>query len=119
MKLASERPELKVVHDQIGAPTSTLELAPALWDVLARGEKGIYHAACAGQASWFEFARATLELSGVQGVTVLPCSTAEFPRPAVRPRYSVLDCSRLATLRGRTLAPWRSALATFLESQTS
>ncbi|MBL8859390.1 MAG: dTDP-4-dehydrorhamnose reductase [Planctomycetes bacterium] len=119
LKLASERSELKVVHDQVGAPTSTLELAPALWDVLARGEAGIYHAACAGQASWYEFARATLELSGVKGVTVLPCSTAEFPRPAVRPRYSVLDCSRLAALRGRTLAPWRAALAQFIESQNS
>ncbi|MDZ4774056.1 MAG: dTDP-4-dehydrorhamnose reductase [Planctomycetota bacterium] len=114
LKLASERPELKVVHDQIGSPTSTLELAPALWDVLARGDAGIYHAACDGQASWFEFACATLELSGVRGVKVAPCTTEEFPRPAVRPRYSVLDCSKLAKLRGKTLAPWRKALETFL-----
>lgn len=119
LNLAKDRSELKVVHDQIGSPTSTLELAPALWDVLLRGEAGVYHAACEGQASWFELACATLELSGVRHVKVLPCSTEEFPRPAVRPRYSVLDCSRLTKLRGRALAPWRTALETFLRSQAS
>ncbi len=113
--LARDRTELRVVHDQVGTPTSTLELAPALWDVLARGDAGVYHAACDGQASWFDFAVATLELSGVRHVRVDPCTTSEFPRPAVRPRYSVLDCSRLTALRGAPLAPWRDALATFLD----
>ncbi len=119
LALARERSELKVVHDQVGSPTSTLELAPALWDVLARGAAGVYHAACEGQASWYELAAATLELAGVRNVRVLPCSTAEFPRPAVRPRYSVLDCTRLSALRGRRLAPWRSALQTFLQASPS
>jgi len=114
LALAKDRPELKVVHDQIGAPTSTLELAPALWDVLARGEAGVYHAACDGQASWFDLAVATLDIAGVRGVRVLPCTTSEFPRPAARPRYSVLDCSRLTALRGAPLAPWRDALQRFL-----
>ncbi len=113
--LAKTRPELKVVDDQVGSPTTTLELAPALWDVLARGEAGVYHASCEGSCSWFELARATLELSGVGHVKVLPCSTAEFPRPARRPAYSVLDCSKLARLRGKRLLPWREALARFLE----
>jgi len=113
--LAKSRPELKVVDDQIGSPTTTLELAPALWDVLARGEPGIYHASCEGSCSWFELARATLELSGLGAVKLAPCSTAEFPRPARRPAYSVLDCSKLARLRGKTLLPWREALARFLE----
>jgi len=112
--LARSKPELKVVDDQRGSPTTTLELAPALWDVLARGEAGIYHAACEGSCTWFELARATLELCGI-GTPLRPCSTAEFPRPAHRPAYSVLDCARLARLRGRTLLPWREALARFLE----
>lgn len=119
LNLAKDRTELKVVHDQVGSPTSTLELAPALWDVLARGEAGIYHAACEGQASWFDLARATLELSGVRNVRVVPCTTEEFPRPAARPRYSVLDCSRLTKLRGRALAPWRKALETYIQSEAS
>jgi dTDP-4-dehydrorhamnose reductase len=116
LNLARERSELKVVHDQVGSPTSTLELAPALWDVLARGESGIYHAACEGEASWYDFASATLATAGVSHVRVTPCTTAEFPRPAVRPAYSVLDCSRLAALRGRRLSPWKSALSAFLST---
>lgn len=113
-ELARTRKELKVVNDQFGSPTTTLELAPALWDVLLRAEPGVWHAACEGSCSWFDLAVATLELSGVTGVVVRPCATADFPRPAQRPAYSVLDCSRLAALRGATLAPWKQALAQFL-----
>jgi len=113
LALAAQRPELKVVNDQVGAPTSTLELAPALWDVLAARASGIFHAACEGRASWYDFARATLELCGKR-TPIHPCTTAEFPRPAHRPAFSVLDCGKLARLRGRPLAPWREALRTFL-----
>lgn len=115
LRLASERPELTVVADQVGSPTSTLELSPALWHVLEHGVPGIYHGACEGRASWYDLAVATLEMAGVRGVSVRPCTTAEFPRPAQRPPFSVLDCNKLATLRGRRLAPWRDALAHFLD----
>ncbi len=118
--LAAERDELRVVDDQVGSPTTTLELSPALWEVLARGQPGIYHAACEGACSWFDLAVATLELAARRAprlarVRVQPCTTAEFPRPARRPAYSVLDCARLTALRGRSLAPWRRALQDFLE----
>lgn len=114
VKLASERDHLKVVHDQVGSPTSTLALAPALWDVLRSAPPGVYHGACEGQASWYDLARASIEIAGLaEGVTVEPCTTAEFPRPAPRPAYSVLDCSKLAALRGRDLGSWRDALVTF------
>ena len=96
-----------------------MELAPALWDVLHKGEAGIYHAVCDGEASWFDLAVATLELAGVEGVTVEPCSTDEFPRPAHRPPYSALSCERLTALRGATLAPWREALTTYLGTEAS
>jgi dTDP-4-dehydrorhamnose reductase len=115
--LAREREELRVVDDQRGSPTSTLELAPALWDVLRRGEAGVYHAACEGEATWFDFASAVVELCGIETVRVMPCSTDEFPRPARRPSYSVLDCSRLTALRDKSLAPWREALSTYLGSE--
>jgi len=118
-QLARERSELRVVHDQIGSPTSTLELAPALWDVLRTGESGIYHGACEGSCSWFELAAATIEAAGIEGCDVQPCTTAEFPRPAHRPAYSVLDCSRLTTLRGKPLAGWREALMTYLGTESS
>jgi len=116
LALAAQRPELKVVDDQIGAPTSTLELAPALWDVLAARATGLFHGACEGRASWFDFARATLELCG-RATPVHPCTTADFPRPAHRPAYSVLDCSRLAQLRGRPFRAWREALRDFLAAE--
>ena len=116
LALAKERDELKVVNDQMGAPTSTLELAPALWDVLRSGEAGVYHASCEGAGSWYDFAVATFEECDEDDISVLPCSTEEFPRPAVRPAYSVLDCSKLTALRERSLAEWRDALSTFLGS---
>lgn len=112
--LAREKGSLRVVDDQVGAPTTTLELAPALWDVLALRGTGVYHAACEGECSWHAFTAAILEECGLRSVALAPCSTADFPRPARRPAYSVLDSSRLAALRGRPLAPWRVALAEYL-----
>jgi len=117
-RLARERDKLKVVADQIGSPTSTLELAPARWDVLTSGEAGIWHAACEGSCSWFDLAVATIDASDIEGVTVDPCTTAEFPRPAARPAYSVLDCSKLERLRSKPLARWKDALLTYLGSES-
>lgn len=116
--LARERGELKVVDDQTGAPTTTLELAPALWDVLASGENGVFHAACEGSCTWYSFTRAILEELGLTHVRLEPCTTDAFPRPARRPTYSVLDSSRLARLRGRRLAHWRDALKAYLGVET-
>ncbi len=117
-KLAAERDQLNVVADQIGSPTSTLELAPALWDVLQLGQAGVYHAACEGEASWYDLAVATIEASGISDTQIDPCTTDEFPRPAPRPKYSVLDCSKLAELRGKPLLPWKEALLTYLGSDS-
>ncbi len=114
VRLARERGQLKVVSDQVGSPTTTLELSPALWDVLASRETGIFHAACEGACSWYDLAVATLELVGLGAVPVEPCGTDEFPRPAPRPAYSVLECSRLTAQRGRPLAGWREALEAFV-----
>jgi dTDP-4-dehydrorhamnose reductase len=115
--LARERGALRVVDDQIGSPTTTLELAPALWDVWRLGGRGVFHAACEGQCSWHGFTVAILEELGLTHVRLEACSTAEFPRPAARPAYSVLDSSRLARLRGCPLAPWRAALRDYLETE--
>ena len=68
LSLAKERDRLQVVDDQTGSPTSTLELAPALWDVLDSGEESLYHAACEGSCTWYGSACATMEAAGVRGV---------------------------------------------------
>jgi len=115
--LAREKGQLKVVSDQFGSPTTTLELAPALWDVLRLRGSGVFHAACEGSCSWHELAVAVLRASGLGHVPVEPCGTQEFPRPARRPAYSVLDSARLAALRGRRLADWREALASYLRAE--
>lgn len=113
LRLAAEREELRVVDDQRCTPTSTADLAPAILDLLDRHQWGTYHATNSGDCSWFEFAR---EIVAVRGLTtrLLPATTAEFPRPARRPPYSVLDCSRLAFAIGAPLRPWRDALADYL-----
>jgi len=117
LRLAREGKPLRVVADQIGSPTSTFVLAPVLWELLARGGRGVFHAACSGRASWFELAQETLALCGVQA-DIAPCTSAEFPRPAPRPAFSVLSCERLADLlegiRGGPLPDWQTALAEHL-----
>lgn len=113
LRLAREGKPLRVVADQIGSPTSTFVLAPVLWELLARGGRGVFHAACHGRASWYELACETLALCGVDA-DVAPCSTTEFPRPAPRPAFSVLSCKRLADLRGGPLPDWQTALAEHL-----
>lgn len=111
---ARELGKLRVVHDQVGSPTSTLELAPALWDVLLAGGRGRYHAVCAGTCSWYEFSLEILAQCGLRDVPVEPCGSEDFPRPARRPAYSALGGVRLERLRGRALAPWPVALREYL-----
>lgn len=120
LRLASERDALSIVDDQVGSPTSTLELAPALWDLLMTGSSGTFHAACEGTTTWYGFARAAVELGGndaAKGCALSPCTTADYPTPAPRPAYSALDSSRLTELRGRSFLPWRDALAAFFEAE--
>ncbi len=112
-RLGRERGELKVVSDQLGSPTSTLELAPALWDVLTRGEAGVYHAACEGICSWYDFAAEVLKLAGLEKVRIEACGSEEFPRPAHRPANSALSCARLTALRKAPMAGWQAGLARF------
>lgn len=110
LRLARERPELKVVDDQVGAPTSSLEIARATATLLAKGGQGLYHMTAAGQTTWCGFARAILELAGI-AAPVVAISTAEYPTPAKRPLNSRLDCSKLRTEHGVSLARWDDALA--------
>jgi len=110
LRLAKERPELRVVDDQVGAPTSSLEIARATAALLAKGAQGLYHMAAAGETSWRGFARAILKQAGMS-TPVVPIRTEDYPTPAKRPRNSRLDCSKLRREHGVALAPWEEALA--------
>ena len=104
---------LRVVNDQFGPPTYARELATATLAAVARRLRGIYHAVNGGVSSWFDVAREAVTLAGLDPEKVTPVSTAEFPRPARRPAYGVLDVSRFAAA-GIALSPWREALETYI-----
>jgi dTDP-4-dehydrorhamnose reductase len=113
LRLASERDDLKVVDDQVGCPTFTGHLAAALVELAARADRpaGVVHVAGAGSCSWYEFAREIVARAGVP-CEVSPCSTAEFPRPATRPAYSVLRSERGEA--AQILPAWQEGLARYL-----
>jgi dTDP-4-dehydrorhamnose reductase len=109
-RLGAERDELAVVADQVGCPTYTGHLAPALVTIAERGLTGVMHVAGQGRCSWFELAQATFEETGL-GCRVRPQSTADAGRPAPRPAFSAL-----ASTRGDApiLPPWREGLRAHL-----
>jgi dTDP-4-dehydrorhamnose reductase len=104
---------LRVVADQVGSPTFCDDLALVILDLVRAGAKGVVHAVNAGVTSWHGFACEIVRQLGAR-VEVTAVSTAEYPRPARRPPYSVLDTSRLEALLGRPMPPWQDALARYL-----
>lgn len=113
LKLGQERSQLKVVHDQEGSPTYTVDLANFLTQLIQTERYGIYHASNTGICSWYEFACAIFKGANVE-VEVLPCTTEEFPRPAPRPKYSGMESLGIRMNGFEILPPWEDALSRFL-----
>ncbi len=111
---AGEKKRLRVVDDQRGAPTYTLDLAMALRAAAEKGLEGTYHVTNRGSCSWLGFAEKILEFSGKKDVEVEPITTAELGRPAPRPANSVLDCGKFEEATGMRLRPWTEALKDYL-----
>jgi dTDP-4-dehydrorhamnose reductase len=117
LRFGRERGLLRVVDDQRTAPTSTRDAARLIWRLLdAQAPAGVYHLANAGEASWCEFARAIVEDAGVPA-EVQPITTAEFPTPARRPLYSVLDNAKASAAAGWRPPHWREALGEYLREK--
>lgn len=119
LRLMSERDEVRVVLDQIGTPTYARNLARALWTMAQKPVSGIYHVTDSGVASWYDFAVAIREEATAGGLIanaarIVPISTADYPRPARRPRFSVLDNSNTWSALGATGQHWREALREML-----
>ena len=119
-KLAATRSELRVVADQTGVPNWSRALAGATARLIAQGmnyiaaRAGLYHLSAQGQATWYEFAR---EIIGDDAhVRVTPISTADYPTPAKRPAYAVLDSTRFAGAFGFALPDWQTLLQQCLRS---
>ena len=119
LRLHRERQQLGVVADQVGCPTSTATLAAACWRAIGVEGPRILHWSDAGVASWYDFAVAIGELGVAAGLLeraarVLPISTADYPTPARRPSYSLLDCTTSRAALGMEPLHWRAALAQVL-----
>jgi dTDP-4-dehydrorhamnose reductase len=104
--------EVRVVNDQVGQPTSAIDLARQLVELgLSTSPANIYHGTNSGQATWFEFAQEIFKLSSADVGRVTPVSSTEFPRPAKRPSYSVLGHDGWVKTSVKTMRDWRIALA--------
>ena len=120
LNLAQSRDELSVVADQLGAPTYAGSIADATRSLLliiaGQGQikphqKGVYHFSCGGQTSWCEFAKSLFVANGVDQMVVNAIATSEYPTPAKRPAFSVLDCRKLEREFGIALPQWQDALS--------
>jgi len=122
LRLMRERETLSVVADQIGSPTWATGLARTLWGLAQVGKPGIYHHRDAGVASWYDFAVAIAEEAQALGLLeriprILPIATTDYPTPARRPSFSVLDVSLTRATLGDEPVHWRSNLRTMLEEE--
>ncbi len=111
LRLGAERPQLRVVDDQIGAPTSAEDLADATVKLIAGWtvQSGVYHATALGAVSWAGFARQIFKLAGLP-TEVVPIATEEYSTPAARPRNSRLDCGKLFADFSVALPEWQTGL---------
>lgn len=111
IRLGKERPELGVIFDQIGTPTYAGDLAKAIMAVVEKGiMPGIYHFSNEGVISWYDFTKAIHRLAGITTCHVRPLHTAEYPTPANRPHYSVLDKTKIKTVYGIEIPYWEESL---------
>jgi dTDP-4-dehydrorhamnose reductase len=111
LRLAGERDELTVVADQVGSPSFTEDLAAGIKRLVVGRFPGVFHLTNSGTATWFDLARATFEAVGLDPERVRPITTADYPTPAKRPAYSVLDNAALRLQDLPLLPDWRDALA--------
>jgi dTDP-4-dehydrorhamnose reductase len=112
LRLASDRASLSVVNDQIGTPTNAVDLANALLKIVqskTNNQYGIYNFSNEGQCSWFDFAKKIFEINQVK-IDLIPIPTTQFPTPAERPKYSVLDKTKIKTVFGIEINPWEMAI---------
>ena len=111
LRLAQDRSSLSIVDDQIGSPTHAIDLAEMLMTIIQSKSSayGIYHFSNSGNTSWYGFAQKIFEVNKVS-IALHPIATSEYPTPAKRPHYSVLDVSKIATTFNVSIKKWDVAL---------
>lgn len=111
IRLGKEKPELGVIFDQIGTPTYAHDLAVAIFAAISQGvTPGVYHFSNEGVISWYDFAKAIHRIAGIEGCCVRPLHTAEYPTPASRPHYSVLDKTKIKQTYHLEIPYWETSL---------
>lgn len=115
LRLTTERENINVVFDQVGTPTYAGDLALAIFSIIEgnfyEGKEGIYHFSNEGVCSWYDFAVEIAKQSALRDCKITPCTTADYPTKAVRPRYSVLDKSKFVATFGIAIPEWQMSLA--------
>ena len=116
IRLGKEKPELGVIFDQIGTPTYARDLARVIMTAINKGiVPGIYHFSNEGVISWYDFTMAIHRLAGITSCHVRPLHTAEYPTPATRPHYSVLDKTKIKQTYGIEVPYWEESLKECIE----
>lgn len=116
IRLGKEKPELGVIFDQIGTPTYARDLAVAIMTIINKGiVPGVYHFTNEGVISWYDFTKAIHRIAGITTCHVRPLHTAEYPTPANRPHYSVLDKTKIKETYGIEIPYWEESLKDCLD----
>jgi dTDP-4-dehydrorhamnose reductase len=116
IRLGKEKPELGVIFDQIGTPTYARDLAVAIFAAVNKGiVPGVYHFSNEGVISWYDFTKAIHRIAGINTCHVRPLHTAEYPTPAKRPHYSVLDKTKIKNTFGIEVPYWEESLRECIE----
>lgn len=111
IRLGKEREELGVIFDQIGTPTYAHDLAVAIMTAVDKGVMpGVYHFSNEGVCSWYDFTKAIHRIAGIEDCKVKPLHTSEYPTPATRPAYSVLDKTKIKNTYGMDIPHWEESL---------
>jgi dTDP-4-dehydrorhamnose reductase len=111
LRLGKERPELGVIFDQIGTPTYARDLAVCIFAAIEQGiVPGVYHFSNEGVTSWYDFTKAIHRMAGITTCHVRPLHTSEYPTPAHRPHYSVLDKTKVKQTFGIEIPHWEESL---------
>lgn len=120
LRLGREKAELGVIFDQIGTPTYARDLASVIMTAINQGiVPGIYHFSDEGVCSWYDFTLAIHRLAGITTCRVRPLHTAEYPTPATRPHYGVLDKTKLKTTYNITIPHWETSLQACIDELTA
>ena len=116
LRLGQEKERLGVIFDQIGTPTYAHDLAIVILSAIDQGVKpGIYHFANEGVISWYDFTKAIHRIAGITDCDVFPLHTSEYPTPAKRPAYSVLDKTKIKETFHLTIPYWEESLETCIK----